>query len=84
MIVLLSKQRRATDFVEIAAGKKQKNACTRLKIVRNSSHVNEVSATMHWRACTGARASFTVSVACIRTGVVSTNACAGVYITQVF
>jgi len=55
-----------------------------LKILRNSFHGKDVSTPLYRRACTGACAFFAVSVACMRTGVLSTSACTGVYIIQVF
>jgi len=89
-MVFLSEQRRGTDFVETVAGRAANtgnslhNASTRLKIVRNSFHGKEVSAPSHRCACTGARAFFAESVPCIKQVFLSTDACAGMYFTEVF
>jgi len=49
-----------------------------------SFHGKDVSTQLHKRACMGACVFFAVSVACMRIGVLSTSACTGVYIIQVF
>ena len=46
-----------------AANDSLQDACTRLKIVRNSFHSKEVAALLHRRACTGAYAFVVMGVA---------------------